>query len=93
MTTSGVIDNRASGRFELPLGDGMAHVDYRTENGRLVLAHTEVPQAYAGQGIGSRLARGALEHARARGVPVEIRCPFLQAYVARHPEFADLTGG
>jgi predicted GNAT family acetyltransferase len=43
-------------------------------------------------GVGSRLARGALEDARARGLKVTVVCPFITAYLRRHPgEYEDLV--
>jgi predicted GNAT family acetyltransferase len=44
----------------------------------------------SGHGVGSQLVRGALEAARARGLKVVARCPFVAAYLAKHPEFNDL---
>lgn len=53
--------------------------------------HTEVPESLAGGGIGSRLVEGALAHARGIGVQVIPRCPFVAAYIRRHPEERDLV--
>jgi hypothetical protein len=52
--------------------------------------HTEVPKALAGKGIGSRLARHVLEAARAEGLKVVPVCPFIAAWMKRHPEYDDL---
>lgn len=56
----------------------------------ITLTHTEVPVALWGQGIGSRLVRGALQAARAQGLRVVPKCPFVSAFIAKHPEFGDL---
>jgi AraC family transcriptional regulator, activator of mtrCDE len=75
-----VIDNPAMHRFELPLGDEVTTAYYAIEHGRVVITHTEVPFALSGRGYGSRLARGAFEAARARGMRVIAKCPFMAAY-------------
>ena len=60
---------------------------------RIVLVHTEVLPDAEGMGVGSRLARGALDDARARGLKVSVICPFITAYLRRHPgEYEDLVG-
>jgi hypothetical protein len=56
----------------------------------ITFTHTETPLALRGRGIASRLARGALEAARAQGLKVVAKCPFVSAYIAKHPEFGDL---
>ena len=56
--TNQLTDNTAMHRFEMPLGDDVAVAYYQEQNGRVVLLHTEVPNQYSEQGIGSRLARG-----------------------------------
>jgi uncharacterized protein len=56
----------------------------------ITFTHTEVPPALEGHGIGSALVRGALDAARAQGLKVVAKCPFVSAYIAKHPEFADL---
>jgi predicted GNAT family acetyltransferase len=85
-----VIDNRGQNRFEMALADGMAFVAYRHAEGVIFLDHAEVPQALEGRGIGSALVKATLEAVRREGLQVIPRCPFIAAYIRRHPEFADL---
>jgi predicted GNAT family acetyltransferase len=56
----------------------------------VVFTHTEVDPAYEGKGVGSALARAALDDVRSRGLGVVAMCPFISAYIRRHPEYADL---
>jgi uncharacterized protein len=53
--------------------------------------HTEVEPRLEGQGLGAVLVRGALDDARARGELVVPRCPFVAAFIHRHPEYEDLV--
>ena len=85
-----VSDNPAEHRFELKAGDHLALAYYNLAPGIITFTHTEVPQELSGQGIGSKLARGALEQVRARGLKVIPKCPFISAFIAKHNEFADL---
>ncbi|MES1149782.1 MAG: GNAT family N-acetyltransferase [Bradyrhizobium guangdongense] len=87
-----VRDNKAEHRFEMGAGDDMAVAYYRLEPGVITFTHTEVPAALWGQGIGSRLLRGAMEAARSQGLKVIPRCSFVAAYLRKHPEFNDLVG-
>jgi uncharacterized protein len=88
-----VIDNQAQHRFELPAGDAIAVAAYRLEGERVILVHTEVPQELSGQGIGSKLAQGVFESIQDSGRKVVTECPFMAAWVSRHPEYAKLVVG
>ena len=88
-----VVDNPGQSRFELSLPEGMAISAYRLDGERVVLIHTEVPQALSGQGVGSRLARGVFELIRKSGRKVVLRCSFMKAWSARHPEYDDIVDG
>jgi len=77
-------------RFELDADGSTAVSYYQLAPGVITFTHTEVPPALEGRGIGSRLARGALEFARAQGLKIVPKCPFIGAYVAKHPEFGNL---
>ena len=85
-----VEDNPAASRFEMTSGDSTAFVEYRRAGDRIVLVHTEVPEALSGQGVGSKLVRGTLDALRGEGRKVALHCEFVAAYVARHPEYRDL---
>jgi predicted GNAT family acetyltransferase len=88
--TGAVRDNAALKRFELEVDGNTAYLYYRLEPGVMTLVHTEVPPALGGRGVGSTLVRGALEAIRAKGLKVIVRCPFVSAYMGKHPEFNDL---
>ena len=95
MTTAepqAVIERPERARFELPFEGGVAFASYRQEGELLVVTHTEVPAAFNGRGIGSRLARGIFETARATGRRVVPACSFIADWAARHPDFNDVLG-
>jgi predicted GNAT family acetyltransferase len=84
-------NNSAMHRFELDVGDGQIAVAYyQLAPGVITFTHTEVPRQLWGRGIGSTVARGAFNYARAHGLKVVAKCPFMSAYAAKHPEFNDL---
>jgi predicted GNAT family acetyltransferase len=94
-TPAQVFHNVGQHRFELPIeGDAIAAAYYRRDDeGRFILTHTEVPSEYGGQGLASALAQGLFEIARAQRYKLVLRCPFMQAWFARHPEFGDVVDG
>ncbi|MBW3569746.1 MAG: N-acetyltransferase [Gemmatimonadetes bacterium] len=87
----GVTDNKQQSRFELPVDGGTAVLQYMERNGALYLTHTEVPREMEGQGIGGRIVKHALEEAKSRGMKVAPWCPFVRAYINRHPEYDPLV--
>ena len=90
-TAPEVRDNPGSGRFELALPDGgLAFIDYRRQAGAVWLTHAEVPPAWEGRGVGSRLVQGALDRLRAAGERVVPVCSFVVAWIRRHPAYDDL---
>jgi uncharacterized protein len=65
---------------------------YYVRDGKLVFFHTEVLEEYNGQGIGSQIAAGVIEFVRGRGMPIVPECPFIRAYIKKHPETHDVLG-
>jgi predicted GNAT family acetyltransferase len=87
-----VADAPDASRYEVRVGRELAGFSaYRLSPGRITFTHTEVDPAFAGGGVGSRLARYALDDARARGLAVRPLCPFIAGYIQRHPAYADLV--
>ena len=87
---SDIRQNTLHHRFELDVDGHKAMAFYRLAPGVITFTHTDVPKALAGQGVGSKLVHGALEAVRAQGLKVIAECPFVAAYIAKHPEFTDL---
>jgi len=78
-------------RFAADVDGKTAYITYRElDRQRLELDHTYVPQERRGGGIASQLTARALEYARERGFRVVPSCPFVAAYIERHPEYRDL---
>ena len=91
-----VVDNPRLSRYEARIGErvlGIVEYDLDPTGERMVLVHTEVMPDAEGMGVGSRLARGALEDVRSRGLKLVVECEFIGAYLKRHPrEYEDLLG-
>jgi uncharacterized protein len=87
---SEVRNNTAQNRFEFDVDGHQAVAYYRMTPGVITFVHTEVPQELSGRGIGTKLIRGALEMVRAQGLRVVPQCPFVSAFMGKHPEYNDL---
>jgi predicted GNAT family acetyltransferase len=88
--SDGVRNNTALNRFELDVDGQQAVAYYRMTPGVITIVHTEVPQALSGRGVGTKLIRGLLEMVRAQGLKVVPQCPFVSAFMGKHPEYNDL---
>lgn len=86
-------------RFEAHLdGELAGFAEYQLAEGLIVFTHTEVDPAFEGKGVGSALARGALDAVRAGEEPLGPRkviatCPFIKGWIDKHPDYADLLYG
>lgn len=87
-----VRDAPARHRFEI-LVDGQVagFARYQLEGGSVAFVHTEVDDAYEGKGLGSQLVREALQQVSDRGAGILPYCPFVKAYLERHPDRASLV--
>jgi predicted GNAT family acetyltransferase len=81
----------ATGRFEIVTGAGTGLLTYLRRGTAMEILHTEVPEAGEGQGFAAALAVAALDYARSAGKQVIPSCPYVAAYIARHPGYADLV--
>jgi len=90
MTQAMVRNNEDAQRYELEAAGALAFAAYQLRGDVVAFTHTEVPAALEGQGIASRLIKGALADVRQRGRKVLALCPFVAGYIDRHPEEQDL---
>jgi predicted GNAT family acetyltransferase len=91
--TDTVRNNTAEHRYELTVEGHLAATYYQIADGVITFVHTEVPDALAGRGVGSKLVKGALDQVRSQGLKVVAQCPFVKAYIEKHAEYADLLNG
>jgi uncharacterized protein len=86
-----VSDEPAQHRYVAHLGDEVVGVLEYVDRGDVVEAtHTKVPDAHEGKGIAGQLVLGLLDRLRADGRRLRPTCPYVAAYVQRHPEHVDL---
>jgi uncharacterized protein len=88
-----VHNNPTEYRYEIWVNGELAgYTQYLLRRGRIAFIHTEVYEPYEGMGLGSQLARAALDDARSRGLSVMPFCPFMADFIERHlDEYRDLV--
>ncbi len=87
-----VEDDPAKRRYEILVDDALAgFAQYLPRDEVLIFTHTEVDPGFQNKGVGSALMRGTLDQVRAQGQRVVLQCPFMAAFINRHPEYADLV--
>ncbi|MDQ1089338.1 MULTISPECIES: GNAT family N-acetyltransferase [unclassified Siphonobacter] len=83
--------NEADQQFELPLENDMAIVAYRwLDDQTLALDHTEVPEHYEGQGVGSAIVEKVFQYLEENQLKMVPYCPFIRIYLQRHPDWERL---
>ncbi len=79
-------------RYEAIVADTVAgFIEYRVANGDRAFMHTEVSDEFEGKGVGSALARGALDDLRARDIKLRPFCPFVSGWIRRHQDYVALV--
>jgi predicted GNAT family acetyltransferase len=87
-----IADNPAAHRYELRVGGEVAaYAEYNLLTHAVLFTHTEVLPQHEGQGLGSQLAKFALDDVRGRAMAVIPICQFIAGYIRRHPEYLDLV--
>ena len=86
-----VVHEPEESRFAVHAMGHTAVLEYQRVGERVVMPHTVVPGPLEGRGVGNRLARTALDWARQENLRVVPLCPFVRAFIQRHPEYASLT--
>ncbi|RGE24182.1 N-acetyltransferase [Leucobacter sp. wl10] len=66
---------------------GFAAYEERDGGAVFEFAHTEIDPAFGGRGLGGALVSNALEGTRELGRTIVPSCPFVAAWLRRHPDF------
>ncbi|WP_224276173.1 GNAT family N-acetyltransferase [Streptomyces sp. LS1784] len=86
-----VTDNTAKSRFEIhDDGELAGFAEYHRSGNEIAFIHTGIDPRFEGRGLGSRLARTALDAAREHQLAVLPYCPFIRDWMIKHPEYTDL---
>ena len=86
-----VVHNPSESRYEIHVdGEVAGFTQYRQRDGAIDFVHTEIDDAFEGQGLGSQLAGGALDAVRAEGRRVIATCPFIRGWIEQHEDYQDL---
>ena len=79
-------------RFVLTVDGVQAGVaEFRHSQGQWIFTHTEIDPSREGQGLGSVLAKAALDHVAGTGEKVVPLCPFIRSWIERHPDYDRLV--
>lgn len=74
-------------RFEIRMDSLVAELTYTLHGDTITFLHTGVPSEWEGQGVGGKLVKTGLDHARSSGFKIRSMCSFVSAYLKRHPEY------
>jgi uncharacterized protein len=88
-----VTNNEEARRFETSGAGLRAFIAYRRFPDRIVFQHAEVPAPLEGKGLAAKLARTALDFARANHLRVVPLCPYVSSFIRKHREYQDLVSG
>jgi predicted GNAT family acetyltransferase len=91
---TGTVTHDEQGRqFTMDVSGGQAVLAYTRSGNTIDLLHTNVPSEDEGNGHGSSLVRAALDYARGAKLKVVPTCPFVKAYLEKHPDQRDIVAG
>jgi uncharacterized protein len=82
-----ITDNKTSSRFEMIVDGKISYIEYILARNKIILTHTEVPAQLEGKGVASAMIKKTLKHIEETGRKLVPLCPFVAAYVKRHPEW------
>jgi len=84
-----IIHNKENLRFEVTKDDHLAELTYRQKDQEIYLMHTGVPKPIGNYGIAKALTEYALKYALENGLKVIAYCPYVRAYMKRHPDWRE----
>lgn len=84
-------DNKAGNRFEMIFENHLSLIEYEINGNIIALLHTEVDPALEGRGAGTAIVEKTLKYIEEKGMKLLPLCPFVSAYIKRHPEWEKIV--
>ncbi|MFL6123432.1 GNAT family N-acetyltransferase [Actinophytocola sp.] len=89
MAETKVVHNREQLRYEVYVDGKLAGFSqYHRTGDRVVFRHTQIDEAFSGQGLGKVLAGEALDDVVANGKVIVPQCPFIAGYIEKTDKYA-----
>lgn len=89
------LETRERYRLDVEDEDGVpveaGYLDYTVDGDNIALTHTVIFDQFGGRGLAAKLVEHVLSELRDSGRQVVPVCTYVERYVAKHPEYADLV--
>ena len=82
-----LVNNTDRHCFEMKVGENLAIIKYKQNQNKMILIHTEVPASLEGTGAPTAIVEKALAYLEKNHFSIIPQCPFVIAYIKRHPEW------
>jgi uncharacterized protein len=86
-----LIKNADKNRFELITDDYTTFIEFKERDKKIWLIHTEAPEALKGRGSATAIVEKTLAYLEENDYKMVPLCPFVAAYLKRHPEWLSLV--
>ncbi len=84
-----VIHNEEEQKFQIFSEGVEAFLGYEMDGNEILMYTTQVPKELGGKGVGSLLAKTALDFAVEHHYKIVSSCSFISTYIERHKEYKD----
>lgn len=86
-----LIKNDLEQRFEIHVNGYLAFIDFKENRSRISLIHTEAAPELQGTGAATAVVEKTLEFIEQDGRKLMPYCPYVFAYIKKHPEWKRLV--
>lgn len=82
-----LVKNEKRSRFEIVINGKYTFANYAEYGAEIALIHTQTHPELAGQGVASALVEKTLYYLEKNSLQLLPYCPFVWAYIKKHPEW------
>jgi len=82
-----LVVNSDKNQFEMVIDGVTARIEFQQMDEKMALTHTEVPRELEGRGVATAIIEKTLVYLEENGLKLIPLCPFVIAYLEKHPEW------